>query len=81
MPSAASVRWRIPAPPRLRFRFGMQTAVALPAEGPLPLAVVIGPKGDRGPAGPAYDQTSPNDGIAIVGDSLRVDIASLPLAD
>lgn len=67
MPSAASVRWRIPAPPRLRFRFGMQTAVALPAEGPLPLAVVIGPKGDDGangvpgPPGPGIGDYDPGD--------------------
>jgi hypothetical protein len=58
----------------------MSMAFALPQDDqPSPVAVVIGL---RGPAGSgSYDQTSPTDGIAVVGDSLRMDIASLPLAD
>lgn len=31
--------------------------------------------------GGGYDQSSPTDGIRIVGDTLRVDIDSLPNAD
>lgn len=80
MAEGFTLRWRIAPRPRLRFRVGMSMAFALPeADQPSPVAVVIGP---RGPAGSgSYDQTSPTDGIAVIGESLRIDIASLPLAD
>ena len=79
MADIASLRWRIPDPPRVRWRVGLQTAFAFPPGGPAPVAVVFGP---RGPAGSGtYDQTSPTDGIAVICDTLRIDIDSLPLAD
>lgn len=82
MADASSIEFELVQPPAIEFCLGVSSTVVAPSPVPTPsVGVFIGPKGERGPAGPAYDQTSSTDGIAIVGDSLRIDIASLPLAD
>lgn len=82
MAEASLIEFTLVLPPPIEFCLGVSAMVVAPSPVPMPaVLVVIGPAGDRGPAGPAYDQTSPTDGIAIIGDALRIDIASLPLAD
>ena len=49
---------------------------------PLPVRVVQSASPiPLGGVPPSYDQTSPTDGISVVGDTLRIDIDSLPSAD
>lgn len=82
MADPALIEFELVLPPAIEFWLGVSAMIVAPSPVPTPaIGVVIGPKGARGPAGPAYDQTSNADGIAIIGDTLRIDIASLPLAD
>lgn len=52
-----------------------------PAPTPPPNVVVNAPPGPPGPPGPTLTADSAGDGIKIVGNEVRLDIGSLPMAD
>ena len=62
------LRLRLAGPPLIRFRYGVSAAVVpAPASAPLPIAIVIGPRGEDGdpgepgPPGPAIGGYDPGD--------------------
>ena len=69
MADAPLIRLRLVPPPLIRFRYGMSSAIVpAPTAAPLPVAVIMGPKGDEGERGPPGPAGQDGDGAADPGD-------------